>query len=187
MLPPKLLPHVAATNLRDYNSQLQTHGLVPHPQEGEQPTPGAITGKDVIEVQAWNLKESIYTDNAKRVLEKTRKARLGSCNCTKTCACEGYCSCVCGDDCLNRACALECGPSNCKQRTCSNRPLTLLRDGLPLAVVVFPTDYAGNGLKAGQNFLPGEIIIEYIGEVKTEDENRDVRFLSPRHDLTDVL
>jgi histone-lysine N-methyltransferase ASH1L len=84
----------------------------------------------------------------------------------------------CGDDCLNRVMQYECDPRNCAlgPENCSNRPFSELskrikKGGLfDVGVEVVKTQERGHGIRAARSFRPGQIIMEYTGEIITEDE-----------------
>lgn len=97
-------------------------------------------------------------------------------------------SCVCSDpeegemgcdyDCLNRVMQYECNGDNCRlsASVCSNRPFAELavrnKKGGPYnkGVEVIKTDKRGFGVRATRSFRPGQIIMEYTGEIISEGE-----------------
>lgn len=84
----------------------------------------------------------------------------------------------CDYDCLNRAMHYECNENNCNLNGvgCSNRPFAQLnariKKGGPydIGVEVVKTTNRGFGVRACRTFAPGEIIMEYTGEIITEYE-----------------
>lgn len=84
----------------------------------------------------------------------------------------------CDDDCLNRVMQYECDNTNCALDAdlCSNRPFAELaarnkKGGLyDIGVEVVKTESRGHGIRASRSFLPGQIIMEYTGEIITEEE-----------------
>lgn len=84
----------------------------------------------------------------------------------------------CDYDCLNRAMHYECNENNCMLNGlgCSNRPFAQLnariKKGGPydIGVEVIKTTNRGFGVRACRTFAPGEIIMEYTGEIITEYE-----------------
>ncbi|KAF2724661.1 SET domain-containing protein, partial [Polychaeton citri CBS 116435] len=84
----------------------------------------------------------------------------------------------CGDECLNRSMEYECNEDNCDLPAwaCSNRAFSGLavrnKKGGPydIGVEVVKTNNRGFGVKACRSFLPGQIVMEYTGEIITEEE-----------------
>ncbi|KAF2859783.1 SET domain-containing protein [Piedraia hortae CBS 480.64] len=84
----------------------------------------------------------------------------------------------CGDLCINRVMQYECSPKNCKlsPEACGNRPFAELAARLKkggaydIGVEIIQTADRGFGVRACRSFAPGQIIMEYTGEVITEDE-----------------
>lgn len=84
----------------------------------------------------------------------------------------------CDYDCLNRAMHYECNENNCSLNGmgCSNRPFAQLADRIrkggryDIGVEVIKTTNRGFGVRACRTFSPGEIIMEYTGEIITEYE-----------------
>ncbi|TMW46477.1 hypothetical protein DOY81_008445, partial [Sarcophaga bullata] len=97
----------------------------------------------------------------------------------------------CGEDCLNRLLMIECGPDcNVKER-CTNKRFQKL---LCSPCRVFRTEKKGFGIMADIEILPGEFIMEYVGEVidteefekrrimYSQDKNRHYYFMALRSD-----
>ncbi|KAL8710211.1 MAG: hypothetical protein Q9220_005142 [cf. Caloplaca sp. 1 TL-2023] len=101
-----------------------------------------------------------------------RKSRLepSRCVCTPGCAC--------GQDCLNRHMFYECDETNCNVGAdlCNNRSFERLRhrykDGgkYNIGVEVIKTLDRGYGVRSNRTFEPHQIIVEYTGEIITQDE-----------------
>ena len=85
----------------------------------------------------------------------------------------------CDEGCLNRLMHYECNENNCMLNGsgCSNRPFAQLaarmKKGGPydVGVEVIGTENRGFGVRACRTFAPGEIIMEYTGEIVTEYES----------------
>jgi histone-lysine N-methyltransferase ASH1L len=85
----------------------------------------------------------------------------------------------CDENCLNRLMHYECNANNCmlNDSGCSNRPFaqlaSRLKKGGPydVGVEVIGTNNRGFGVRACRTFSPGEIIMEYTGEIITEYES----------------
>jgi histone-lysine N-methyltransferase ASH1L len=84
----------------------------------------------------------------------------------------------CDENCLNRLMHYECNENNCMLNGsgCSNRPFAQLaarmKKGGPydIGVEVVGTNNRGFGVRACRTFSSGEIIMEYTGEIITEEE-----------------
>jgi histone-lysine N-methyltransferase ASH1L len=84
----------------------------------------------------------------------------------------------CGDDCLNRVMQYECNAQNCclSEAQCGNRAFIELSQRIKkggafdIGVEVKKTENRGFGIRAVRAFLPGQIIMEYTGEIISEGE-----------------
>jgi len=89
----------------------------------------------------------------------------------------------CDDNCLNIAMSYECNDDNCNlgKRGCANRAFAQLQvrrkrpDGkksnkYDIGVEVVKTEDRGYGVRANRTFEPGQIIVEYTGEIINEEE-----------------
>lgn len=85
----------------------------------------------------------------------------------------------CDEDCQNRIMLYECNDEICNvgSERCSNREFQRLADrtasknAYHIGVEVFKTQDRGHGIRASRAFRPGQIIMEYIGEIITEEES----------------
>ncbi|ERS98220.1 hypothetical protein HMPREF1624_05003 [Sporothrix schenckii ATCC 58251] len=85
----------------------------------------------------------------------------------------------CDEDCQNRIMLYECNDEICNvgPERCSNREFQRLADRTAsknpyhIGVEVFKTLDRGHGIRASRGFRPGQIIMEYIGEIITEEES----------------
>lgn len=84
----------------------------------------------------------------------------------------------CGEDCQNRIMLYECDETNCnigKQR-CTNRAFQDLQERTKkggryrVGVEVLKTEDRGYGVRSNRSFQPNQIIMEYTGEIITEEE-----------------
>lgn len=94
---------------------------------------------------------------------------------TSTCYCEEEDGC--GETCHNRVMAYECDSTNCRLKPdqCQNRPFAQLKrrakgNGYDYGVEVAETEDRGYGVRAMRTFEPHQIIVEYAGEIITQDE-----------------
>ncbi|XP_060076770.1 histone-lysine N-methyltransferase ASH1L-like [Ylistrum balloti] len=77
----------------------------------------------------------------------------------------------CGDDCLNRLIYTECNPLTCPcGERCSNQKIQK-HEWVP-SLKKFTTDDRGCGVKTLQSIHTGQFILEYLGEVVSEQEFR---------------
>lgn len=84
----------------------------------------------------------------------------------------------CGEHCLNRSVLYECNEENCNvgRELCKNRAFQDLQDrtktggSYRVGVEVYHTGDRGFGVRANRCFEPGQIIMEYAGEIITEEE-----------------
>lgn len=103
----------------------------------------------------------------------------------------------CAEDCQNRIMLYECDDTNCNvgKEQCGNRPFATLTERTQqggryrVGVEVFKTGDRGFGVRSNRCFRPHQIIMEYTGEIITEDEclhrmdtvyeNNEVRLSAP--------
>jgi [histone H3]-lysine4 N-trimethyltransferase ASH1L len=84
----------------------------------------------------------------------------------------------CGEDCVNRIMLYECDETNCRLglARCDNRAFKDLAErtkkGGPfrIGVEVVKTENRGYGVRANRCFEAGQIIVEYTGEIITNEE-----------------
>lgn len=84
----------------------------------------------------------------------------------------------CDEDCQNRIMLYECDDTNCNvgRERCGNRAFADLQDRTSaggkyrIGVEVLKTKDRGFGVRANRCFEPGQIIMEYTGEIITLDE-----------------
>ena len=95
---------------------------------------------------------------------------------TSKCVCEPPEGC--GESCQNRIMLYECDETNCNAgpEFCQNRPFAQLQERTKegrkyhIGVEVLKTEDRGYGIRANRCFEPNQIIMEYTGEIITEDE-----------------
>ena len=112
----------------------------------------------------------VFVGEAANVWKKSKRLESSACLCTP----EGGC----GEDCLNRFMLYECDDTNCAlgPEYCSNRSFADLRirylGGGPYntGVEVMKTLDRGYGVRSNRTFDPNQIIVEYTGEIITQDE-----------------
>ncbi|KAH0607436.1 uncharacterized protein H6S33_002470 [Morchella sextelata] len=100
-------------------------------------------------------------------LWKREKASMAMCVCEEEKGCD--------EDCLNRCTWVECDEGNCNvPNNCSNRAFADLKErvkqGTKFAEGV-ETRNCGHGLRATRSFAPRQIVVEYTGEIITQEES----------------
>ena len=111
---------------------------------------------------------------AKDLWEKSEKLPSSACVCPPPAPGEQGCE----DDCLNRVMQYECNDDNCNldASQCSNRAFAELAartkkaGQFDIGVEVVKTDNRGFGVRSCRTFSPGQIIMEYTGEIISEGE-----------------
>ena len=111
-----------------------------------------------------------FVGDAQAYWRKTDHKDESTCNCTPE---DG-----CGDECFNRIMLYECDESNCPvgPQHCTNRHFKDLaartKGGGPyrIGVEVMKTEDRGYGVRANRCFDPNQIIVEYTGEIITDEE-----------------
>ncbi|KAF3930208.1 hypothetical protein ABW20_dc0102678 [Dactylellina cionopaga] len=121
-----------------------------------------------------SLKRNIFVGEAAELYKQQKNSRKNAyqstvCNCTPEAG-------GCGPGCLNRVMYYECDKNNCSLKDCQNRPFrdlairvendTWFDDGIEIIL----TQDKGYGLRACRSFGPNQIIVEYIGEIITQEE-----------------
>ena len=92
------------------------------------------------------------------------------CGCTEAAGCD--------DDCQNRIMFYECNESNCSlgKQNCGNRNFADLKERskkggkYQIGVEVIKTPDRGYGVRSNRTFRPNQIIVEYTGEIITQEE-----------------
>ena len=93
-----------------------------------------------------------------------------------TCMCKPETGC--GNDCMNRFMYYECDERNCNltEEQCGNRSFEALRHRVKkggkynIGVEVIKTADRGYGVRSNRSFVPHQIIVEYTGEIITQEE-----------------
>jgi [histone H3]-lysine4 N-trimethyltransferase ASH1L len=84
----------------------------------------------------------------------------------------------CDEDCINKMMYYECDDNNCllTAEQCGNRAFAGLRERVKhgnkydVGVEVLKTVDRGNGVRSNRCFAPNQIIVEYTGEILTQEE-----------------
>jgi histone-lysine N-methyltransferase ASH1L len=84
----------------------------------------------------------------------------------------------CDEDCINKMMYYECDDNNCQlmAEECGNRAFAGLKERVKhgnkfdVGVEVLKTVDRGNGVRSNRCFAPNQIIVEYTGEILTQEE-----------------
>lgn len=116
-------------------------------------------------IQSWNyrkLKTNVYYD-----FKPVCTYEAQACNCKIPTESKG-----CTDDCINRMIFAECSPDLCPcKEKCSNQRLQK-HEWAP-GLVKFMTEEKGWGVKTTVEVKNGELLLEYVGEVVSEQTFKD--------------
>lgn len=123
----------------------------------------------------WHkLNKNRLIGDAKDIWAKKDTKNASTCVCQKP---ENEMEVGCDETCLNRIMQYECDDNNCNLGAdCNNRPIShlnlrLKKGGLyDVGVEVIKTEQRGHGVRAARSYRPGEVIMEYTGEIVTEEE-----------------
>ncbi len=139
----------------------------------------------------------VFVGDAANIWKNNKRREHSTCICTPESGCD--------EDCFNRLMFYECDDSNCSigAEHCTNRSFEDLRKRCKaggrynIGVEVIKTADRGYGVRSNRTFEPNQIIVEYAGEIITQDEceermmerykDNEVRFThhkSPIHVLT---
>ncbi|XP_012233977.2 histone-lysine N-methyltransferase Set2 isoform X2 [Linepithema humile] len=137
--------------------------------------------------QFEHLRENLYL--TERYTNKETKRMVCDCFLTEDDIERGELGC--GEDCLNRLLMIECGPRCVVGGRCTNKRFQNCEYA---KCEVFRTEKKGFGLRAVVDILPGEFIMEYVGEVVdpkdfrrrakeySKDKNRHYYFMALKSD-----
>ncbi|KAL9125291.1 MAG: hypothetical protein Q9217_005487 [Psora testacea] len=114
--------------------------------------------------------KNVFVGDAANVWKKAPALEHSTCLCTPKTGCD--------EDCMNRFMLYECDDSNCNigAELCSNRPFAELKRRCKaggkynIGVEVMKTIGRGYGIRANRTFEPNQIIVEYTGEIITQEE-----------------
>lgn len=132
-------------------------------------------------LQGADLFADIFTPDAASEWKRHKALPPSRCLCTPDNGCD--------NDCQNRYMLYECTEDNCSvaPQSCGNRSFQDLKERTKsgtkygMGVEVMKTQHKGFGVRACRSFEPHQIIVEYTGEVITQDEC-DKRMLNEYRD-----
>ncbi|KAK3711892.1 hypothetical protein LTR37_009410 [Vermiconidia calcicola] len=124
----------------------------------------------------FKLNRNRIIGEAKDLWEKAEKLPASACVCQPPAPGEKGCE----DDCLNRVMQYECNEDNCNLEAgeCSNRAFAELASrtkkggSFDCGVEVIKAGNRGFGVRSCRTFSPGQIIMEYTGEIISETESQ---------------
>ncbi len=112
--------------------------------------------------------KNVFVGDAAQVWRHSKPQEHSTCMCTEETGCD--------DDCMNRFMFYECDDWNCNLAECSNRNFQSLAQRSKkggkynVGVEVIQTQDRGFGVRSNRTFEPNQIIVEYTGEIITQDE-----------------
>lgn len=118
----------------------------------------------------FSMTTDIFIDETAKIWKNSKAHECSPCMCTIDSGC--------GHSCQNRSTLYECNDNNCRlgAEHCRNRSFEELRrrtkggNKYDIGVDVFKTENKGYGVRSNRTFEPGQIIVEYAGEVITQEE-----------------
>lgn len=112
--------------------------------------------------------KNVFVGDAAQVWRHSKPREHSTCMCTTETGCN--------DQCMNRFMFYECDDGNCNLPECSNRSFQSLAQRSKkggkynVGVEVIQTRDRGFGVRSNRTFEPNQIIVEYTGEIITQDE-----------------
>lgn len=112
----------------------------------------------------------VFVGDASSIWRAANRSEMSTCMCTPETGCD--------EDCHNRYMFYECDDKNCKlgADVCKNRSFEGLRQRIKaggkynIGVEVIKTEDRGYGVRSNRTFEPYQIIVEYTGEILTQEE-----------------
>ncbi|EAS35087.3 histone-lysine N-methyltransferase [Coccidioides immitis RS] len=114
--------------------------------------------------------KNVFVGDAASIWKAAKIKEHSTCTCTPETGCD--------ENCQNRYMFYECDDTNCKlgSELCRNRPFSALRrrakagGKFNIGVEVIKTEDRGYGVRSNRSFDPNQIIVEYTGEILTQEE-----------------
>ncbi|KAI9716101.1 MAG: hypothetical protein M1812_005528 [Candelaria pacifica] len=122
--------------------------------------------------EEWRkTQKNVFIGDAAGIWKKNKLQEVSRCICKPDTGCD--------EDCQNRFMFYECDDTNCKlgAELCTNRSFEDLRQRCKaggkynIGVEVIKTLDRGYGVRSNRTFAPNQIIVEYAGEIITQDES----------------
>ncbi|KIW40373.1 uncharacterized protein PV06_07576 [Exophiala oligosperma] len=116
------------------------------------------------------VNKNVFVGDAAQSWRVSKYEEHSSCLCTPETGCD--------QNCMNRYMFYECDERNCnlKPEECGNRSFEELRHRVKkggkynIGVEVIKTEDRGYGVRSNRSFEPNQIIVEYTGEIITQEE-----------------
>ncbi|KAI9779845.1 MAG: hypothetical protein M1839_007158 [Geoglossum umbratile] len=116
------------------------------------------------------VSQNVFVGEAAEIWKKNKINEMSKCVCTPENGCD--------EDCQNRHMFYECDENNCAvgPERCTNRSFADLKERCKaggryhIGVEVFKTEDRGYGVRSNRSFEPNQIILEYAGEIITQEE-----------------
>ncbi|MCJ1248627.1 hypothetical protein MMC30_005845 [Trapelia coarctata] len=121
--------------------------------------------------EEWRkTQKNVFVGDAAEFWKKSKRLEHSTCICETSSGCE--------ENCFNRFMFYECDDTNCNigAEQCTNRSFEHLRQRCKaggkynIGVEVIKTADRGYGVRTNRTFEPNQIIVEYTGEIITQDE-----------------
>ncbi|MCJ1474585.1 hypothetical protein MMC13_003244 [Lambiella insularis] len=121
--------------------------------------------------EEWRkTQKNVFVGDAAEFWKKSKRLEHSTCICESASGCD--------ENCFNRFMFYECDNSNCNIgiEHCTNRSFEKLRQRCKMGgkynvgVEVIKTIDRGYGVRSNRTFEPNQIIVEYTGEIITQDE-----------------
>lgn len=131
-----------------------------------------------------NAISDVFVGDAASIWKANKLTEHSTCTCTPETGCD--------ENCHNRYMLYECDDTNCKlgPELCRNRAFSELkrrskaRGKFNIGVEVIKTEDRGYGVRSNRSFDPNQIIVEYTGEILTQDEcERRMRTVYKKSDV----
>jgi len=112
--------------------------------------------------------KNVFVGDAAQVWRHSKPREHSTCMCSEDSGCD--------ERCMNRFMFYECDDGNCNLTECSNRSFQSLAQRIKkggkynVGVEVIQTRDRGFGVRSNRTFEPNQIIVEYTGEIITQDE-----------------
>lgn len=112
--------------------------------------------------------KNVFVGDAAQVWRHSKPQEHSTCMCKEETGCD--------DNCMNRYMFYECDSANCKLQNCTNRSFHSLAERTKvggkfrIGVEVMQTKDRGFGVRSNRCFTPNQAIVEYTGEIITQDE-----------------
>ncbi|KAL1987738.1 hypothetical protein VTN96DRAFT_2578 [Rasamsonia emersonii] len=115
------------------------------------------------------VNKNVFVGDAATFWRENKPVELSTCTCTEETGCD--------ENCQNRYMFYECDDTNCRLGpNCGNRSFEELKQRIKaggkynIGVEVIKTPDRGYGVRSNRTFEPNQIIVEYTGEIITQQE-----------------